>query len=112
NGVGHWRVISARLALDDVKRLASFSPQQRQRLQVAIGKNSDAQQLSREMKYTEATAAAQESIAIRKTILGPLQRDYGTSLSPLGSIYMAMGEYPKAEPLLREALEVKRGAYG
>ncbi len=111
-GDSHWKVVNARLALEDDKRLASFSPEHRQRLRLAMRKELDSQQRMREGNYTDALAATKESLEIRKSIFGPKHRTTAITLNTLGAIHFARGEYTLAEPVIREALDIKREVCG
>ena len=45
-------------------------------------------------------------------MLGENHPDYATSLNNLAGLYQAMGDYAKAEPLFRQALEINKRALG
>ncbi len=47
-----------------------------------------------------------------KAALGENHPDYAQSLNNLASLYEAMGDYAKAEPLYRQALEIRKRALG
>ena len=51
-------------------------------------------------------------LAIRKQVLGTKHPRYGTSLANLAEIYRLMGEYNRAEPLYRQALDIYKRAVG
>jgi tetratricopeptide (TPR) repeat protein len=55
---------------------------------------------------------AKVQLEIRREILGEAHPEYAYSLSHLGVLYRNMGDYAKAEPLLRKALEVGRAVKG
>ena len=44
--------------------------------------------------------------------MGEEHPDYATSLNNLAGLYKSMGEYAKAEPLYRQALEIRRRVLG
>ena len=47
-----------------------------------------------------------------ETVLGEEHPDYATSLNNLACLYNSMGEYAKAEPLYRQALEIRKRVLG
>ena len=49
---------------------------------------------------------------IRKKVLGENHPDYANSLNNLASLYQAQGDYPRAEPLFRQALEIQKKVLG
>ncbi len=51
-------------------------------------------------------------MAIRGELLGEDHDDYAQSMNNLATMYQAMGEYAKAEPLLRCAEEISRSVLG
>ena len=57
--------------------------------------------LYQEGKYQEAIPIARQLLEIRDRVNGPDHPDYATSLNSLAALYRAMGDYAKAEPLLR-----------
>jgi CHAT domain-containing protein/Tfp pilus assembly protein PilF len=100
-----WRITDARLALAHVKHLATLPAELRSQLRVASAKNGDATRLYGEGKYVDAIQAAQESLEIRKTVLGPSNRAYATSLNNLAVLYQTVGDYRRAETLFQEVLK-------
>ncbi len=44
--------------------------------------------------------------------MGEDHRDYATSLNNLGTMYQDMGDYPRAEPLLCQSMEIRKKALG
>ncbi|MDC3952976.1 CHAT domain-containing protein [Polyangium jinanense] len=57
-------------------------------------------------KYGEALAAAQKLVALREQKYGKEHPKTGSALSDLGGMYLATGDYPKAEGFLRRAVEI------
>src|SRR5206468_943089 len=58
--------------------------------------------------YTKAAPLFQLAAQIRKRALGDTHPDYGSSLHNLATTYLEQGDYLRAEPLLRQALEIAR----
>ncbi|HVK64205.1 MAG TPA: CHAT domain-containing tetratricopeptide repeat protein [Polyangium sp.] len=63
-------------------------------------------------KYGEALAAAQKLVALREQKYGKEHAKTGSALSDLGGMYLATGDYPKAESLLRRAVEILEASKG
>ena len=55
---------------------------------------------------------AEESLKIRRAILGLDRADTAASLNTVGEIYEAMGDHAKAVPILRQVLEINRKVLG
>ena len=53
-----------------------------------------------------------QALEITKQALGENHPDYATSLNNLAVLYVEMGDYAKAEPLCRQALEIQQGSAG
>ena len=52
------------------------------------------------------------STAFRGSLIGPEHSETALSLDSLASLYQAMGEYTKAEPLFEEALRIQQKVLG
>ncbi|WP_170319561.1 CHAT domain-containing tetratricopeptide repeat protein [Polyangium spumosum] len=63
-------------------------------------------------KYAAALAAAQKLVALREQNLGKEHPKTGSALSDLGGMYLATGDYPKAEGFLRRAVEILEATKG
>ncbi|MDI3281691.1 CHAT domain-containing tetratricopeptide repeat protein [Polyangium sp. 15x6] len=63
-------------------------------------------------KYGEALAAAQKLVALREQKYGKEHPKTGSALSDLGGMYLATGDYPKAEGFLRRAVEILEATKG
>jgi len=68
--------------------------------------------LFRAGKTREALGLAQESLAIRKEVLGEKHSDYAQSLNNLAYLYYLHGTYAKAESLYCQALAVYKEVLG
>ncbi len=49
---------------------------------------------------------------IRKKAVGEGHPDYANSLNNLGTLYRELGDYSRAEPLLRRAMEIRKKSTG
>ncbi|MDI1483886.1 CHAT domain-containing tetratricopeptide repeat protein [Polyangium sp. y55x31] len=63
-------------------------------------------------KYGEALAAAQKLVAVREQKFGKEHPKTGSALSDLGAMYLAQGDFPKAEGFLRRAVEILEASKG
>jgi tetratricopeptide (TPR) repeat protein len=117
HGEKHWRVTDVRWALARVERLATLDPDQRRRLAEANQLNQRVAELSAQAKFREALELAQKALVIHQHLPEEGQPDHALSLNHLalslnnlGMLYRAMGDYARAEPLLRQALEIRKKA--
>ena len=60
--------------------------------------------------YAEGVLAAERALALARQIWGPDHPGTLAVMNNLTSLYMGQGRYGEAEPLLREALRLRRGA--
>lgn len=65
-----------------------------------------------EQNYQAAVAFGERSLAIRKRHLGAADLLVAKSLNNLAGLHMKMGQYAKAEPLLRQALQIREAKLG
>jgi CHAT domain-containing protein/Tfp pilus assembly protein PilF len=112
HGPDHWRVTDARIALEDVERLARLEPADRRRLAEAQQLHGEVDQLYRQGRAPEAVPLAQKALDITKQLLGQRHPDYAQSLNNLAQLYRSQGEYAKAEPLYRQALALRKQVLG
>ena len=63
-------------------------------------------------KYAAALAAAQKLVTLREQKFGKEHPKTGSALSDLGVIYLATADYPRAEGLLRRAVEILEASKG
>jgi CHAT domain-containing protein/Tfp pilus assembly protein PilF len=106
-GPEHWQVTDARIALEDVERLARMAPTDRRRLADAEPLSRQAVQLYQQGKTREAIPLAQRVMDTRRQLLGERHPDYASSLNNLAAMYVDQGEYAKAAPLYHQALEIR-----
>jgi CHAT domain-containing protein/Tfp pilus assembly protein PilF len=111
-GAAHWQVTDARLALEDVERLAQMTATDRRRLADATQLTGRVVQLYQQGKIHEALPLAQKALEIRKQLLSDRHPDYAHSLHNLAALYHAQGEYSKAVPLYRQALAIRKQVLG
>lgn len=103
----HWLVSDAQRGLADMERLEKMSATDRQLLVAARATNRQVLQLLQQGKAREAVAPAEKTAQTRKQLLGDKHPDYAQSLSNLAAVYRALGDYAGAEPLCRQALEIR-----
>src|SRR5258708_5731883 len=58
--------------------------------------------------YVEAIPIAQRVVDIRKKLLPRNHPDYAEGLGNLGTMYMQVGRFKEAEPLLKETADIER----
>lgn len=107
-----WRVVGARLALEDAERLAGMDRDRRARLVEAERLNRTVEDLYGAGKYAEAVPLARQALAIRKAVLGERHPATAQSLSSLALLLYAQGDYTAAKPLLEQALAIRKAVLG
>jgi CHAT domain-containing protein/tetratricopeptide (TPR) repeat protein len=111
-GKGHWQTADARLALEDSRRRAGMSPEDRAALLQAQADQGRVEQLYRQGRYREAGRVAVRVLAVRRKVQGQRHPHYASSVSWLAVLYRAKGEHGKALPLFLEARDLHRKALG
>ena len=91
---------------------AQVSNQDQEALAEAERLNQQADELYQQGKYNEAIPLAEQSLAIRKKILGDNHLDTAISLNSLALVYYFQGRYAEAEPLYKEALAIRKKILG
>ncbi|NEO52816.1 MAG: tetratricopeptide repeat protein [Okeania sp. SIO3B5] len=69
-------------------------------------------ELYKQGKYDEAVPLLEQSLAIRKGVLGDEHLGVATSLNNLAELYKSQGRYTEAEPLFKQALEMRQKLLG
>lgn len=72
----------------------------------------DSPQTAESRRESEAVSNARGRIALAAQTFGKLHPDYATALNQLALLFIMQGEPDAAEPLLREALQVRRQSLG
>jgi CHAT domain-containing protein/tetratricopeptide (TPR) repeat protein len=111
-GKGHWQTTDARLDLQDSRRRAAMSPEDRAALRQAAADHGRAGQLHQQGRNREALEIAARLRGVLRKLQGERHPDYAASLNSLAGLYRDMGEHSKALPLLREALRLRRQVQG
>jgi CHAT domain-containing protein/tetratricopeptide (TPR) repeat protein len=111
-GKGHWQTTDARRDLQDSRRLAGMSPEDRAALRQAQAEHGRVEQLHQQGRYREAVEVAVKVLAVLRKVLGEKHPDYATSLNNLAVLYQSTGERGKALPLYLEALDLRRQVLG
>jgi tetratricopeptide (TPR) repeat protein len=110
-GPQHWRTIDSRLDLADLDLRARLSAEQH-RLTEARQLDERVGRLQRQRRFRQALPAAQQSLAIRKELLGENHRSVVGSLNLLANLHYSLREFKEAEPLYRQALAKGKGVLG
>jgi tetratricopeptide (TPR) repeat protein len=63
-------------------------------------------------RYAEAVPLAQQALAIRERVLGPVHPKVADSLSGVAVVAMEQGRYAEAESLYQRALTIREQALG
>ncbi len=74
--------------------------------------NQQVVRLYRQGKYQEAIPLAEQTLEIRKNILGDSHPDVAQSLNNLAELYRAMGRYEEALPRFQDALTMRKKHLG
>jgi CHAT domain-containing protein len=111
-GDGHWKVADARLALEDVDRLAEMDPERRRRRAEANTLNERAVSLHQAGKPSEALPLARRALAIRKEVLGERHPDYARSLANLAALLDSLSDRAAARPLYERVLAIRKEVLG
>ncbi|HJT34455.1 MAG TPA: tetratricopeptide repeat protein [Pirellulales bacterium] len=107
-GAGHWKVIDARLALEDVERWAALNSDQRHRLREADKWMGEVEARSGEARYAEALARAEQALRARSAILGDVHRLTAHALGWVAYLRNELGNMPAAEAAYLESLEINK----
>ncbi|HEY5314472.1 MAG TPA: tetratricopeptide repeat protein, partial [Pirellulales bacterium] len=111
-GSGHWKVTDARLQVERARLLAKLTPQDRQDLRDAEQANQKLLRLYHEGQYQAAIELAKKCRVTRLHLLGDAHPSYATSLNNLAFLYKILGDYARAEPLYRQAMDICKKALG
>jgi len=111
-GDSDWRVIDARLQLQDFKFKERSSPEERSQLKHAEELEEVGHRLFEQGRVRESTVPAEQSLEIRKRILGEGHADTATSLNNVAASYERLHADGKVEPLYKQALQIRRKVLG
>ncbi|MBY0233141.1 MAG: tetratricopeptide repeat protein [Gemmataceae bacterium] len=109
---GHWRILDARLDLEEAQEQTKRTPEARRKVAEASRLGKQVVALYKAGESRKAVAAAEKALELRKEALGTRHRSYGVSLNNLAVLHQRAGDYRLALPLFREALEVNRRLLG
>jgi CHAT domain-containing protein len=111
-GDGNWRVVDARLDLDENQLWARLTAVQRQRLRLAEASNRQVFHLWQQGRSAEALPLAQKALLARRKILGEKHRDTAQSWLNLGAQHAVLGQVDQARRCYREAMVIHREVLG
>jgi CHAT domain-containing protein len=112
HGQGDWRVREARLDLEQTRRLAGMTDQQRDLLRQAQRWNDEVVRLWQQGKAKEALPLAQKALALRQQLLGRAHPQTALSWLNLGAQHAALHNLREAEHCYRTACALYRQALG
>jgi tetratricopeptide (TPR) repeat protein len=105
-GKDHWQTSDARWALQDGRRRAGMSPEDRAALLQAQAEHGRVEQLSQQGRPREAVGIAVKVLVVLRRLLGEKHPHYARSLNNLAFLYQKTGEHRKALPLFLEARDL------
>ncbi len=112
-GEDDYRVVDARLAAAYVEGLQQFTPAERRELSEAEALTGRAGQLYFQGRYVEATEIAERVVQMYRSVLGERHLEYtAMSLSFLSALYVAQGDFARAEPLFQQEMDIRRNIQG
>jgi CHAT domain-containing protein len=109
---GHWRVIDARLEVEESRNQARRDEAARQQLRKAEGLNGQVVRLWQQGKAKEALPLARQALALRRKLLGEKHRDTAMSLFNLGAQYKALQQLHQAEDCYLRARAIRKEVLG
>jgi CHAT domain-containing protein/tetratricopeptide (TPR) repeat protein len=109
---GDWRIVDARLHLEEMRNHARRDEAARQQLQKAERLDAQVVRLYQQGKSKEALPLAQEALTIRRQLLGEKHPDYARSLLNLGEQYHALYQNRQAEECYLRALALRKELLG
>jgi tetratricopeptide (TPR) repeat protein len=111
-GEDDWRIVDARLDLEDVRVVAALPAAQRQRLAQADDWGRQALALWQQHKPAEALPLLEKVLAVRREVLGEKHRDTAASWFNLGAQHLALNHFPEALSCNRKALAINKEVLG
>ncbi len=111
-GKDHWQTGDARRDLETYQRLAGLPREVQDRYAKARQANARASQLYARGQYAEAALLFQETLTIRRDILGEDHPDTANSYNNLAATLRDQGKYAEAEAMHRRALAIRLKALG
>ena len=111
-GKDHWQSINAQRALETVALLEKLPVADRDQYLRAVALDRNAQALHAMHDVSAAIAPALEATEVYRRVFGDMHLEYGNSLNALANLYAERGEYSKAEPLYRQAVQISKSALG
>ncbi|HKI18821.1 MAG TPA: tetratricopeptide repeat protein, partial [Isosphaeraceae bacterium] len=111
-GKTHWEVTDARLALADCQRLATLTPGSRLELKSADQLFHEAGELRARGRFREAISPVQQSLAIRRRLLGEDHRLVADALNRLGLLYFSQLELDQADAPYQQAATIRKRVLG
>lgn len=111
-GEDHWQTIDVRFDLAEAEQLAAFTDEERRELATATELLSQARAEQEKARYREALPLAEQSLAIRRRVLGNESRYTAAALETLSLLHTALAEFAEAKAELDEALGLRRKLLG
>ncbi|HWA98638.1 MAG TPA: tetratricopeptide repeat protein [Pirellulales bacterium] len=112
NGKDAWRTTDLRLLASDIERWAKLNERQRVQLSSADRLLSDAIRLSGQGKYREAVPLVDQSLTLRRQVLGDTHHLVAVTWMWLGFLHNELRDAKRAEAADRKALEIRKQTLG
>jgi CHAT domain-containing protein/tetratricopeptide (TPR) repeat protein len=111
-GKDHWEVTDARLALDDVDRLAALTPARRARLKEAERLGREAVELVNQGKPSEAITLVNQKLAIYQETFGEKHRKTAACIADLATLHESAQKNQQAEAFYLRGVELRKAILG
>lgn len=111
-GPGEWRTTDARLAMQGATQKAGLGEGQLRGLVRADAAAAEADSLLQQGKAAEAISPAEETLALRRKILGEADRATAMAANNLGCLHQMKGDAAAARPYTELALKIDREVLG
>ncbi len=107
-----WKITDARLALEQSRQMAAWDRIRRVRYREALRLDERARGLRQQGKYQPALELAAQYEREIGDLLGENHRAYAAGLTLHANLFWSMGKYANAEPLYKQAMEIRKRRLG
>ena len=111
-GSTDWRTVNARVALVHIQRLAGLTPPERRELAEADDLLGASGETIFRAQFPRGNSAGRAMCSDAKRLLGDSDAVYVDALAWSGFLYNAAEDYAKAEPVLLQALDLRKSMLG
>lgn len=107
-----WETVDAHQDLADLRQLSSMTADERSSLIAEWNLREQVTTFRSTGKPAQAIEFQTQIVSAEEKILGDDSRVYASDISLLGQMYEGMDNYERSEPLLKQALEIRKRALG